>query len=242
MRTEIVQGAGFRHVVLRPPRQQGSRLHVYLDHDGTPWLGDTPAADPTPRNTLMLQLLALDPSPALYLGRPCYLGLGTDASCRPELWTSARYSEPVVSSMAAAIEHLIAAGGFSEIVLVGYSGGGAIAMLLAARIPQTVAVVTVAANLDIDAWADHQGWPRLTGSLNPARVAQPVGILRWHYAGARDTTVPAEVIQRAAPPGDRVVVVAEYDHVCCWAEQWPSVLQEVDQQLRRRRGGPPARD
>ena len=240
MRAEIVQGAGFRHVVLRPPRRSGSRLHVYLDHDGTPWLGDTPAADPTPRNTLTLQLLALDPAPALYLGRPCYLGLRTDAPCRPELWTSARYSEPVVASMAAALERLIAAEGSSEIVLVGYSGGGALAMLLAPRIPRTVAVVTVAANLDIDAWADHHGWPRLTGSLNPSRVGQPAGILRWHYAGARDTTVPAELIQRAVPPGDPVVVIADYDHVCCWTEQWPSVLQEVDRQLRRRGGGPPA--
>ena len=240
MLAEIVQGATFRHVVLRPPRRTAARLHVYLDHDGTPWLGGTPAADPTPRNTLTLRLLALDAAPALYLGRPCYLGLRADPGCRPELWTSARYSEAVVTSMATALARLIGAEGISEVVLFGYSGGGALAMLVASRIPETVAVVTVAANLDIDRWADHHRWPRLTESSNPASVAHSRAILRWHYAGQEDTTVPAELIRRAAPPPDRVVVVPGYDHVCCWAELWPSVLQDLDRQLRRPGGGPPA--
>ena len=39
-----------------------------------------------------------------------------------------------------------------EIVWFGYSGGGALAVLLALRFPQSVAVITVAANLDIDGW------------------------------------------------------------------------------------------
>ena len=240
MRAEIVQGTDFRHVVLRPARPVGPRLNVYLDHDGTPWLGETPAADPTPRDTLTLRLLALDTAPALYLGRPCYLGLQADPGCGPELWTSARYSERVVASMAAALGRVVTRGGISQVAFFGYSGGGALAMLLAARTPQTVAVVTVAANLDVDAWADHHGWPRLTGSRNPARIVHPDAILRWHYAGARDTAVPAELIRRAAPAGDRVVVIAGYDHVCCWAELWPSVLEEVDRQLRHRGGAPPA--
>ena len=240
LRAEIVEGTEFRHVVLRPARPAGPRLNVYLDHDGTPWLGVTPTGDPTPRNTLTLRLLALDTAPALYLGRPCYLGLRTDPGCGPELWTSARYSERVVASMAAALERLIAAGGISQVAFFGYSGGGALAMLLAARIPQTVAVVTVAANLDVDAWADHHGWPRLTGSLNPARIAHPDGILRRHYAGARDTAVPPELIRRAAPAGDRVAVIAGYDHVCCWVELWPGVLEDVDRGLHHRGGAPPA--
>jgi hypothetical protein len=240
LRAEIVEGSAFRHVVLRRPRPAGARLNVYLDHDGTPWLGQTPAADPTPRDTLTLRLLALDTAPALYLGRPCYLGLRTDPECAPEFWTSARYSERVVASMAAALGRVVTSGGISQVAFFGYSGGGTLALLLAARTPQTVAVVTVAANLDVDAWADHHGWPRLTGSLNPARVAHPGGILRWHYAGARDTVVPAELIRRAAPAGDRVVIIAGYDHVCCWAELWPSVLEDVDRQLRHRGGAPPA--
>ena len=77
-------------------------LHVYLDGDGTPMLGSYPAADPTPRDPLVLDLMALDSTPSIYVGRPCYHGL-SGAPCSPSLWTSGRYSEPVVASMAAGI-------------------------------------------------------------------------------------------------------------------------------------------
>ena len=50
MEREIVTGAGFDHVVLRTANLSEPQhpLHVYLDHDGTPWLGGQPATDPTP--------------------------------------------------------------------------------------------------------------------------------------------------------------------------------------------------
>ena len=50
--------------------------------------------------------------------------------------------------MATALETWLKKKGYSELVLIGYSGGGALAMLLAERI-RVRAVITVAANLDI---------------------------------------------------------------------------------------------
>src|SRR6266545_4164343 len=73
-----VEGEGFAHVVYRPAglRPDGGRvLHIYLDGDGTPWERGRPAPDPTPRAPLVLRLMALDPAPRVYLGRPCYHGL-----------------------------------------------------------------------------------------------------------------------------------------------------------------------
>jgi hypothetical protein len=224
LRAEEVDGAGFRHLVLVPERAGGTTLHVYLGGDGVPWLGGHPTADPTPRDPLVLDLLALDRAPAVYLGRPCYHGLARQPACSPALWTSARYGDAVVESLAVAARRIAAARRAERIVWLGYSGGGALAMLVAARVPETAGVVTVAANLDVEAWADRQGWERLTGSLNPARQP-PLSprVYQRHYAGGRDRTVPVEASSRTVA----LVVVPEYDHRCCWTALWPAVLADL---------------
>jgi pimeloyl-ACP methyl ester carboxylesterase len=51
--------------------------------------------------------------------------------------------------MQAALERILASGHFDGVVLIGYSGGGTLAMLLAARVPETRGVITIAGNLDI---------------------------------------------------------------------------------------------
>lgn len=229
LRAQEVEGTRFRHLVLSPDRPPGRTLHVYLDGDGVPWLGGHPAADPTPRDPLVLDLLTLDAGPAVYLGRPCYHGFSGEPPCEPALWTSARYSEAVVDSMAMAARRVRQARAAERIVWLGYSGGGVLAVLLAARLPETAGVVTVAANLDVDAWADRPGWSPLTGSLNPARLAPlPGGVYQRHYAGGRDRTVP--VTRSARTVG--LVVVPDYDHRCCWTVLWPAVLADLARGLR----------
>jgi pimeloyl-ACP methyl ester carboxylesterase len=49
--------------------------------------------------------------------------------------TAGRYSERVVSSMAVAARRLLQARGAAHVVWLSYSGGGALAVLLAARVP-----------------------------------------------------------------------------------------------------------
>ncbi|RPH79249.1 MAG: alpha/beta hydrolase [Candidatus Rokuibacteriota bacterium] len=232
LRAEVVRGAGFQHLVLSRGDAAARTLHIYLDGDGTPWVGGHPAADPTPRDPLVLDLLGLDPAPVIYLGRPCYHGLADAPACAPALWTSARYSEAVVTSMAAAARRVLALRGAQRIVWLGYSGGGTLAVLLAARLPETVGVITVAANLDIEAWADHQRSSRLVGSLNPARQPPlPPRVYQRHYAGGRDRTVPVEVTRRGA--GAELVVVTDHDHHCCWTRLWPAVLAELERERER---------
>ncbi len=233
LRAEIVSGEGFHHLVLSREGAAGRTLHVYLDGDGTPWLGGHPAVDPTPREPLVLDLLALDSAPAIYLGRPCYHGLHGDARCAPALWTSARYSEEVVASVAAAARRILAARGADRVVWLGYSGGGALAVLLAARVPETAGVITVAANLDVDAWADAQRASRLAGSLNPAR--QPPlapGVYQRHYVGGRDQTVPVAVTRRGMTGSAALVVVPDHDHRCCWTKLWRAILAELEREVR----------
>ncbi len=234
-----VEGEGFAHVVYRSagPRPDGGRvLHVYLDGDGTPSERGRPAADPTPRDPLVLRLMALDPAPSAYLGRPCYHGLAATPPCAPALWTDARYSDAVVASMAAAARRLLALTGHREIVWLGYSGGGTLAMLLAPRLAETTAVVTVAANLDVDGWAALHGHSPLAGSLSPAR-RPPLspGIYQRHYAGGRDRVVPPGIVAGGDILPETLTVIPEYGHVCCWVELWPRVLDEVERAAGDRR-------
>lgn len=233
LRSEVVRGTDFRHLVLSPsPPATGRTLHVYLDGDGVPWLGGHPTDDPTPRDPLVLDLLVLDAAPSVYLGRPCYHALGDEPACEPGLWTSGRYSERVVDSLAAAARRIREARGAERVVWLGHSGGGTLAVLLAARVPETAGVVTVAANLDVDAWADGQRLERLAGSLNPARQPPlPARVYQRHYGGGRDRTVPAASV----PPGAGLVVIPEYDHRCCWASLWPAVLADLERAERGRR-------
>jgi pimeloyl-ACP methyl ester carboxylesterase len=226
---EVATGAGFRHVLYwKDSGRAAPVLHVYVDGDGMPELRGFPTADPTPRNPLMLRLLALDPGPAVLIGRPCYYGLADDAGCGPALWTEERYSEAVVTSMAAVVRQLLARGPHRQVAWFGHSGGGTLAVLLAGRVPESVSVVTVAANLDIDAWADARGARRLAGSLNPAREPPlPAAVAQHHYAGGRDEIVPPEITRRGMGDGAALTVIPSYDHRCCWEELWPALLADV---------------
>ena len=226
---ETTMGAGFEHVLFWRKGGRDGTLHVYLGSDGTPLSDGQPAKDPTPRKPLMLNLLALDPGPAVYVGRPCYHGLAETSGCSSDVWTSARYSERVVSSLAAAIRKIINVRRYQQVSFIGHSGGGTLAMLLAERFLETTAIVTIAANLDIDAWSDHHGSTRLTASLNPA-IRPPLrdSVRQHHYAGSLDQIVPIALTARGVKgPNAELIIVDDYDHVCCWDELWPRILADV---------------
>src|SRR4030095_5539825 len=165
-------GGGFVHRAFYRAASGGPRLIVFVEGDGSPWVnaGREPANDPTARNPLALRLAARTAESVLYLGRPCYLGLAHDANCSAELWTSARYSDSVVSSMVIALEGFVNERAFREIVLVGYSGGGVLAVLMAPRLPAGTKVVTIAANLDVAAWTRAHSYLSLNRSLDPAEL------------------------------------------------------------------------
>lgn len=229
-----IPGDGFAHTTYENGRSAGALLHVYLGSDGTPWINHRwVAADPTPRDPLLLRLLALDTAPAVYLGRPCYHG-ARGPECKPWIWTMGRYAPAVVRSLAVALGHIYAAGRYDGVVLVGYSGGGTLAMLLAPMLTEIRGIVTLAGNLDSEAWSRLHAYAPLTASLNPARQPPlPARILQLHLAGARDRNVPPAlskpVVARQAHAELRVI--EGYDHRCCWEALWPSVLAELQRRL-----------
>ncbi len=228
----IVPGTVFRHDIAFEDGRQDAVLRVFIEGDGTPWDADgqPPAANPTPRYPLALALARATPPPVLYLGRPCYFRVAMDPGCAPPLWTAGRYSESVVDSMTAALTAFISAHGYRRATLIGYSGGGTLAVLIAPRVPATVAVITVAANLDTDGWTRLHGYLPLTGSLNPATESPlPEGIVQLNLLGGRDTNVPERASQRYLQRlrDDQVWRYPGFDHRCCWEREWPSILKRI---------------
>jgi pimeloyl-ACP methyl ester carboxylesterase len=205
-------------------------LTVYIEGDGAPW--PTPwqvPRDPTPMRPVSMALAAGDAAPAVaYLGRPCqYLDADSLAACDSDYWSGRRYGLEVVVAIDQAITQLKDSSGARRIVLVGHSGGGVVAALLAGRRGDVDRLITVAAPLALGAWA---AWHRISafeGSLDPfeATGALPPAV---HFVGAGDRTVPPDIVMEYVQArGGRLETVAGFDHECCWARDWPVLLSRA---------------
>ncbi len=210
------------------------RMVVYIEGDGNAWLSRSRiSSDPTPDDPVALRLALRDPDPGvLYLARPCqYVGSKLITSCDSSLWTTGRYSPEVIEAMDRAITDSKLSSE-DRLTLVGYSGGGVIATLVASRRMDVDELVTVAAPLDISAWANHHRVSPLKDSLNPSEHVPALGSSReFHFHGGRDLVVPPAIMKRYHRRVSRANVhffsVPEFDHKCCWVRDWPKLLAMI---------------
>lgn len=229
--------AGIFRLQAYAPQKRSAELTIYLEGDGFAWLNARqPSADPTPLDPLALRLALAQPSGnAAYLGRPCQYLNGDLPPCQKRYWTDARFAEEVLDSLDQAVGQLKTRAGAQHLVLVGYSGGGALALLLAAQRKDVTRVVTVAGNLDHVAWTQHHRVSPLLGSLNPATLrSRLAGVEQLHLIGAQDRVIPPPLVEAFVagyPAGNRaqVRVLPGYDHRCCWAQDWAQVWQQIAQ-------------
>lgn len=214
----------------------GAPLTVYIEGDGLAWLSASrPSPDPTPVHPLALHLALAQPEgTAIYLARPCqYPNTLSSRVCTPADWTGARFSEVAVNATHQALDQLLAHHHAQGLHLVGYSGGAAIAALVAARRSDVRSLTTVAGNLDHALWTRLHRLTPLSDSLNPADVSASLGGLpQWHLVGEIDAVIPLALAQRflslQAPAGQATPrVLAGFDHRCCWAQAWPQLWRET---------------
>ncbi len=178
---------------------QADRLVIYIEGDGRSFITRRRVStNPTPADPVALKMALADPSPAVaYIARPCQFVQPLPDACKPRYWTSHRYAGTVVAAIDEAVGSLKRRSGASNLGLVGYSGGGSVAALLAERRGDIAWLVTVAANLDHAAWTDWHGDTPLHGSLNPVDgIKQLADVPQLHIAGSEDETVPPVLIQR----------------------------------------------
>jgi predicted esterase len=226
-----IQGLNYQHNLYKNKSSKNRVLHVYLGGDGTPWFkGRYITRDPTPLKPIMLDLMKLDQTASIYLGRPCYHQYKMPSNCDNALWTNKRYSPIIVNSMVTALKRYIKQHNISKVNLFGFSGGGTLAMLLAPQLKEVNAVITLAGNLDTDAWTTHHGYSPLFGSLNPAlQPALPTNIQQFHYIGEDDKNILIKLIKPVIEQqkNARLIVIKQTDHHCCWLNHWQKILEST---------------
>jgi hypothetical protein len=198
----------------------GAILTVVIEGDGrSHHLDGQPSADPTPRRPVGFEIaLAWPRRPVAWLGRLCQYVRRLDPQCAPADWTGARFSDQAVAATNAAIDRLKAQAGAERIALVGWSGGGVLATLVAAGRSDVAGLTTIAAPLDLDAWTSFHRITPLDGSQDPARLA-PLAMAQAHLYGAEDEVTPPHVgVGPARRLGGRAEVWPQ-GHECCWAQE-----------------------
>ncbi|OGQ48121.1 MAG: hypothetical protein A3H42_03355 [Deltaproteobacteria bacterium RIFCSPLOWO2_02_FULL_46_8] len=210
----------------------GDTMVVYIEGDGAPWVTPYhPPRDPTPQKPVSLTLAAVDPAQkVVYLGRPCqYLDAEALRNCDSAYWIERRFAPEVIAAYDDALTQLKASLGVRQIRLVGFSGGGVIAVLVAARRNDVESLITVAAPLAVSEWVVWHNASPLIGSLDPAELGENVHLPpSVHFVGNRDKIVPVSVVEKfTRRKGGHMETILDFDHDCCWSRDWAKLLGRV---------------
>jgi len=207
-------------------------LHVYIEGDGRAWIDRSQVStDPTPLKAIGLALAAADDWPnVVYIARPCQFRDLSKEQCSSSYWTNKRFSREVIVATGQALDYFVRQVNVKSLELIGYSGGGAIAVLLAAERNDVISLRTVAGNLDHDAVNQYHGVSQMPESLNPINVAEK---LKWlpqrHFVGANDKIVPSFItekfIQKSGSICSDVTYVKSTSHETGWVGRWHALIK-----------------
>ncbi len=227
---EYIKAGIFTFMVYQRFGGLSDKLSIYIEGDGRAWESKHRlSSDPTPLDPVGLRLAVVDPTVNLaYIARPGqYHPIGT-VDCSPEYWSEKRFAVEVIESMSRVIDILKEKSKAKYVGLVGYSGGGGVAALIASYRSDVTSLRTVAGNLDIDRFCDYHKVSRLNGSLNPLDIAQEISsIPQLHFFGVNDKIVPLFVsrdfIKKLGK--DKVAKVVDgVTHSKGWDKHWQELL------------------
>lgn len=219
--------AGEFNLTLFKNRVESEHLHIYFGGDGIPFIRHQfKTANPTPIKGVTPKLMALDTTESVYIARPCYYLTKMPQRCTSDIWTDGRYSETVVKALTNAVRLLLNRKTYKSVAIIGFSGGGTLATLVAEQVPQITKVITIAANLDTDLWTTLKGYTPLKNSINPTLLKQlRIDIARIHLAGLKDRSVSISVINSFIEKhGGELHTFPDFNHNCCWESVWNDFL------------------
>lgn len=213
---------------------KGGPVNIYIEGNGTEY-SDALAwsTNPTPDNPLALHLASKDGAEnVIYLARPCqYTAMASGkTNCDEKYWKSARYSQEVIDAYQDALNDIIKRYDINGMNLIGYSGGAALATLIAAERKDILSLRTVSGIIDHKAHRTLSGLDELTDSLNPLDHALNLSDLpQYHFIGGQDTVVPPAVLHnylQSMPPTNCVqtMLVQEAEYEDGWVNKWPELL------------------
>lgn len=191
-------------------------------------------SNPTPKNPVALHLASKDRADnVIFIARPCQYTamLSKGDSCDESTWKDKRFSAEVIASFDKALDDIATRYNIHSFNLIGYSGGAAIATLLATQRNDILSIRTVAGILDHETHSAVSGVPILNGSLNPVKEASALTrIPQYHFIGGQDNYVPPAVLHsylQAMPPTSCVqtMLIQEADYDTGWVDKWPELLK-----------------
>lgn len=193
---------------------------MFIEGDGNVWS----ASDPTPNKAVALDLYQQYQGHKLYLGRPCMFI--EHPSCTTSMWTTARYSAWAADETRKIMQNYPNAA-----VIVGFSGGAAIAAQIAAK-QDVRALVSVSGNLSLKDMREHHNSKPLTGSVDPMTLAQIRAPIKVIAIGRDDKIVPKQVASSFQSKfGGEIMEFSGNHHSCM--KWWPKVEQRVSQLLEQ---------
>jgi pimeloyl-ACP methyl ester carboxylesterase len=229
LKLETLQTPKYTLQAMVPASGAYKHLRVYIEGDGHAWATSSqPSIDPTPRASLMASFAAADRSPAAYLARPCQYVMSR--GCGVATWTSDRFSSDVMASMNAGLDSIKRQFGVDKFELIGYSGGGAVALVLAGMRNDVNQVQTIAGNVDPVYWTALNKLTPLNNPVTPLQYkARLQTIPQRMFVGTNDKVVPPAVAREYALHlnGQCIeLLVGEGDHQSGYRDVWLSTANQ----------------
>jgi hypothetical protein len=235
MKERIIAAGPFHLTAYERMHEREAPATIYIEGDGRAWLSKRVASgDPTPVNPVALHLATRDNSDNVaWLARPCQYTQMADpkAACSADFWKGQRFSPTVLKAYNDALDDIKARWDIKGFNLVGYSGGGAIAAILAGQRSDVLSLRTVAGNLDHKAHSALHNVSPLTASLNPPDYAGTLkAVPQVHFIGGQDSVVPPAILNsylQALGPSNCVQYrfIQEASHEKGWVDKWPEFLK-----------------
>ena len=229
--------------LLRGQNSSARELVVYLEGDGRGVVRGRVTNDPTPNRAMGFELARSDPAPSiLYLARIGQFQPSQTGQNYQPYWANKRLADEAVTAANRAIDEAKKRVGAQYVHLIGYSGGGGLAILLAERRHDVSSLTTVAGLLDTQWWVREKNFQPLTGSLNPADQASLLtNVPQVHFYGLEDSIIPPAMsshFQTLAPFTSFRRVEVNTNHWKAWPELWPELLKNYLLPNRGKTAGP----
>ncbi len=199
-------------------------FNIFIEGDGFSWVTRSqPSLNPTPKQHVALNI-ALNQSKnnTIYVSRPCQNVFDKNfRNCNVDYWTNKILSNDVIFSLNEFLDFTKKRYQIQKFNLIGYSGGGIGALLLAAQRDDVELVVTIASNIDADAWTTYHKILKLD-VINPATLSKKLSkIKQIHYVGQKDQNVPLSISQSYLSKvkethNIKVISIENNTHSCCW--------------------------
>lgn len=227
---KLVKGDQFWITTYQRITNRNMPFVFYIEGDGFAFYNRYRVSDnPTPLHPMVLKLAAKDSRPNIvYIARPCqYTDMSINPTCNTSYWTDKRMSEEVIRSLNEVIQTVNNGQKFS---LIGWSGGGGMAVLIAARNKNVKDIITIAGNLDHMNFNKYHNARPMIGSLNPIDYAANVrNIPQLHVSGGKDKIVPPFItdgyVRKAASPCVHQEILTDVTHDKGWDKAWDYILR-----------------